>query len=141
MEVPQSTRVVLDTNVVFEGLTKQSGVAGTIINAWYGGLIKVCVTDALAYEYIDVLTRKLSAERIEVVTSALATLLTSAEFITVYYRWRPSSPDPDDEFVIDCAMNANAALVTSNLKDFRLAQQTLGLQLLAPKQLLALLAD
>jgi predicted nucleic acid-binding protein len=131
---------VLDTNVVFEGLTKRGGVSGTIINAWYGGLVHVCITDAMAYEYIDVLTRKLSAERAAIATSALATLLTSAELVTVYYRWRPSSPDPGDEFVIDCAMNANAALVTLNLKDFRLAQQTLGLQVLTPKQLLALLA-
>ena len=140
MDVQQSIRVVLDTNVVFEGLTKQAGVAGTIIDAWYGRLLRVCVTDALAYEYIDVLTRKLSAKRTEVAMSAFATLLTSAELITVYYRWRPSSPDPGDEFVIDCAMNANAPLVTSNLKDFRLAQQTLGLRVLTPKQLLALLA-
>ncbi|MCB0108413.1 MAG: putative toxin-antitoxin system toxin component, PIN family [Caldilineaceae bacterium] len=140
MNAMPKPRVVLDTNVVFEGLTKRAGVAGTIVNAWYGGLITVCVTDAMVYEYVDVLSRKLSAKRVTVTNSALATLLTSAEFVTVYYRWRPSSPDPGDEFVIDCAMNANAALVTSNLKDFRLAQRTLGLQVLTPKQLLALLA-
>ena len=132
--------VVLDTNVVFEGLTKRAGVAGTIINTWYGGLITVCVTDTLVYEYVDVLSRKLSAKRTTITNAALGTLLTATEFVTVYYRWRPSSPDSGDEFVIDCAMNANAALVTSNLKDFRLAQRTLGLQVLTPQELLALLA-
>ncbi|MCE7983436.1 MAG: putative toxin-antitoxin system toxin component, PIN family [Caldilinea sp. CFX5] len=141
MKAKQGLRVVLDTNVILEGLTKQAGVAGTIINAWSGELLTVCVTDAMVYEYIDVLTRKLSPARLPTVASALATLLTSAELVTVYYRWRPSSPDPGDEFVIDCAMNANAALITSNLKDFRLAQQTLGLQVLTPKQLLVLLAQ
>lgn len=140
MDAQPSIRVVLDTNVVFEGLTKRTGVPGTIINAWYGNLIKVCVTDTLAYEYVDVLTRKLSAVRIGLTMSALGTLLESAELITVYYRWRPSSPDPGDEFIIDCALNANAPLVTANLKDFRLAQQTLGLRVLTPKQLLVLLA-
>ena len=129
-------RVVLDTNVVFEGLTKRGGVAGTIINAWFGGVIQVCVTDALAYKYIDVLTRKLSAERIETTIAALGTLWGKAELVTVYFRWRPSSPDPADEFVIDCALNANAVLVTANLKDFRAAQQELGLQVLSPQQLL-----
>jgi putative PIN family toxin of toxin-antitoxin system len=140
MNAKQRLRVVLDTNVVLEGLTKRSGVAGTIISAWSGGFLTVCVTDAMVYEYIDVLTRKLSPVRLPTITSALATLLSSAEIVTVYYRWRPSSPDPGDEFVIDCAMNANVALITSNLKDFRLAQQTLGLQLLTPKQLLVWLA-
>lgn len=136
MDKVAKPRVVLDTNVVFEGLTKRSGVSGTIINAWYGRLLTVCVTDAVVYEYTDVLTRKLSTERIAVTIAALGTLLASTEFITVYYRWRPSSPDPGDEFVIDCAMNANAALVTSNLKDFRRAQETMGLQILTPRQLL-----
>lgn len=140
MSTASKPRVVLDTNVVFEGLTKRAGVAGTIINAWYGGLLTVCVTDAMAYEYIDVLARKLSIERVTVTSSALARLLTTAELVTVYYRWRPSSPDPGDEFVVDCAMNANAALVTSNMKDFRLAQRTLGLQMLTPRELLAMLA-
>lgn len=55
-------RVVIDTNVVFEGLTKQGGACGLIIDAWRAGLIKACVTNALAYEYEDVLARKLSAD-------------------------------------------------------------------------------
>jgi len=40
-------RVVLDTNVVFEGLTKQTGVCGLIIDAWRAGLLTVCVSNAL----------------------------------------------------------------------------------------------
>ena len=141
MNTQSIIRVVLDTNVVFEGLTKQGGIAGAIIQAWYNGLITVCITDAMVYEYEDVLTRKLSPKRIDEVETALMTLLDLAEPVTVYYRWRPSSPDPSDEFVIDCTMNANAVLVTSNIKDFRLAQQTLGLQLMTPKEFLALLVE
>ena len=56
-------RVVVDTNVVFEGLTKQGGASGLIVDAWLAGLIAVCVSNALAYEYDDVLSRKLSKER------------------------------------------------------------------------------
>lgn len=36
--------------------------------------------------------------------------------------------------------SATSSDITSNLKDFRLAQQTLGLQVLTPKQLLVWLA-
>ncbi len=53
-------RVVLDTNVVFEGLTKQGGACGLIIDAWIAGLLNVYVSNALAYEYIDVLSRNIS---------------------------------------------------------------------------------
>ena len=56
-------RVVLDTNVVFEGLTKRNGSCGLIVDAWFAGLIQVHVSDALAYEYADMLFRKLSADR------------------------------------------------------------------------------
>lgn len=59
-------------------------------------------------------------------------LLHRAEFVTVYYRWRPISKDPGDDHIIDCAMNAGAAVVTSNLKDFKLAESQLGLQALTP---------
>ena len=34
MSVFSPLRAVIDTNVVFEGLTKQGGVAGVIIEAW-----------------------------------------------------------------------------------------------------------
>ena len=56
-------RVVVDTNVLFEGLTKQGGAAGLIVDAWLTGWIVVCVSNALAYEYEDVLSRKLSVAR------------------------------------------------------------------------------
>lgn len=83
-------RVVIDTSVVFEGLTKQGGAAGLIINAWLAGLIEVCVSDDL---------------------------------------------------VIDCAMNASAIVITSNLRDFRTAQASLGLQVMTPTQLITELAS
>jgi predicted nucleic acid-binding protein len=37
-------RVVIDTNVVFEGLTQQGGAAGLIIDAWLAGLLEICVS-------------------------------------------------------------------------------------------------
>jgi len=48
--MPDSTslRIVVDTNVVFEGLTKQGGASGFIVDAWLAGLMVVCVSNALA---------------------------------------------------------------------------------------------
>lgn len=56
-------RVVVDTNVVFEGVTKQGGACGLIVEAWSAGLFRPFISNALAYEYADVLSRLLSAER------------------------------------------------------------------------------
>lgn len=136
----EPVKVVLDTNVIFEGLTKRNGSCGLIIDAWLAGLIRVHVSDALAYEYADVLSRKLSSERWNQVKVALSTLLHIAEYVPLYYTWRPSSPDPGDDMVIDCAMNANVMIITSNLKDFRKAQRELGVVVMTPVELIALLA-
>jgi len=68
-------RVVIDTNVLFEGLTKQGGAAGLIIDVWRAGLLHVSVSTALAYEYADALSRKLSAARWQRLQPVLGALL------------------------------------------------------------------
>jgi predicted nucleic acid-binding protein len=132
---------VIDPNVVFEGLTKQGGASGLIIDAWLAGLMVVCVSNALAYEYDDVLSRKLSAARWHQLQPVLGQLLNIAQYTHIYFSWRPTSPDAGDDLVIDCAMNAGAIVVTSNLRDFRSAQDSLGLQVLTPVQFVTVLAS
>lgn len=132
-------RVVVDTNVLFEGLTKQGGACGLIIDAWRAGWLEACVTTALAFEYEDVLARKLSVQRWQQLQPVLRSLLQQAEFVTIYFSWRPSSPDPGDEHLIDCAMNADAPVVTYNRRDLAQAQQALGLKVLSPVEFVAAL--
>lgn len=127
-------RVIIDTNVVFEGLTRQSGATGLIIDLWTAGLIQPCFSNALVYEYIEVLSRKLSEVRWKEVRPILRALLEQAEFVTIHYSWRPSSPDPGDEHLVDCAMNANLPVVTYNVKDFRPAMKELGLKVITPTE-------
>jgi len=131
--------VVVDTNVVMEGLTKPGSAASLILNGWLAGLFQVHVCDALAYEYVDVLSRKLSPNRWQQLKPMLGKLLAQSYLTTIYYSWRPISPDPGDEHVIDCAMNANAILVTSNIRDFQMAKRILGLRVMKPLELLNLL--
>ena len=133
-------RVVIDTNVVFEGLTKQGGAAGLLIDSWLAGLLKVYISNALAYEYVDVLFRKLSKSRWRELQPVLGTLIGKSKFTPIYYSWRPTSPDPGDDLVIDCGMNAAAIVVTLNIKDFRRAQESLSLQIMTPTELIIELA-
>ena len=141
MPAQSPIRVIIDTNVVFEGLTKQGGASGLIIDAWLAALFHPYVSNALAYEYVDVLSRKLSKVRWQKIQPVLGKLLDYAEFVNVYFTWRPSSPDPGDEHVIDCAMNAGATVVTSNAGDFKMAEQTLGLRVITPVQFVVQLVN
>jgi putative PIN family toxin of toxin-antitoxin system len=134
-------RVVIDTNVVLEGLTKQGGASGLIVDAWLADIMVVCVSNALAYEYEDVLSRKLSNVRWTELQPVLGKLLDAAQYTNIYFSWRPASPDPGDDFVIDCAMNAGSIVVTSNVRDFRSAKESLGLQVLTPVEFVKILAS
>lgn len=140
METVSLSRVVIDTNVVFEGLTKRGGAAGLLIDAWLAGLLQAYVSDALAYEYVDVLSRKLSEARWQRLKPVLGTLLSQTRFVVVHYSWRPISPDPGDEHVIDCAMNAGAVVITSNVRDFEMAREALGLRVMTPAEAVIQLA-
>ena len=133
-------RVVVDTNVVFEGLTKNGGASGLIVDAWLAGLMVVCVSNTLAYEYDDVLSRKLAKERWIQIQPVLARLISIAEYTSIYFSWRPTSPDLGDDLAIDCAMNADAIVVTSNIKDFRSAKEWLGLRVMTPVEFVSVLA-
>ena len=141
MEGSLPLRIVIDTNIVFEGLTKKGGAASLIIEAWLAGLLDVYITNALAYEYVDVLSRKLSESRWQKTKPVLGELLSKAKFMVTYFSWRPSSPDPGDEHVIDCAMNAGAVVVTSNVSDFQLAKESLGLQVMNPEEFVNYLVE
>jgi predicted nucleic acid-binding protein len=132
-------RAFIDTNVLFEGLTQQGSVCGLVVEAWRFGLIEPHVSNALAYEYEDVLARKLSARRWAQIQPVLYRLLRQAAFVKIYYTWRPSSPDPGDEHLIDCAMNTDAVIVTANRKDVAQAEKALGLRVMSPLELITAL--
>ncbi|MBV7338063.1 PIN domain-containing protein [Chloroflexi bacterium TSY] len=134
-------RFVIDTNVLFEGLTKKGSASSFLIDAWYAELFQAYISTTLAYEYADVLSRKLSARRWSRLQPALGRLLQLSSAVTVHYSWRPISPDIGDDHVVDCAMNAGASVVTWNQKDFRAANETLGLPVLTPVGAVALLVD
>jgi len=130
--MPSLPAVAIDTNVLFVGLTKQGGAEGLIIDLWHKELITVYVSDALAYEYIDVLARKLSPQRWSTLEPLVGQLLQKVKFATIHFSWRPTSPDPGDDFLIDCALNSGAMIVTNNVRDFRQAQTLLPLHVLTP---------
>jgi len=132
-------RAVVDTNVLFEGLTRL-GPAADVIDAWVGRRFRPCVSTALALEYQDVLARKLRPERGDSALMALQALLVRCEYVPIYYSYRPASRDPGDDFVVDCVLNSQAMLITYNVRDFADAARHLGFKVLQPSELMLALA-
>ena len=59
-----------------------------------------------------------------------------ADYVPIFFGVRPLSSDPDDDFVVECALNASACLVTSKLRDLRIAEEALRIPVLTPAQFL-----
>lgn len=59
------------------------------------------------------------------------------EPVEVYFQWRPQSADPNDEMVLEAAINGPAdALVTHNVADFPGPAERFRISVLRPGDLL-----
>jgi putative PIN family toxin of toxin-antitoxin system len=92
-------------------------------------------------EYEEVLKRPehrlahgLSLEAIDEFLAELAALV---EPVEVHFQWRPQTPDPNDEMVLETAINGGAnAIVTYNVADFAVAGRRFKISVLSPAELL-----
>ena len=54
----------------------------------------------------------------------------------IFYLWRPSASDPDDDFIIDLAVESEADfIITYNQKDLQAAEK-FGIYVVTPKEFL-----
>jgi putative PIN family toxin of toxin-antitoxin system len=134
-------KVVLDTSVVVSGLRTRLGAGNAVLRLVAERRLVVLATPPLFLEYEDVLKRPehqlvhgLTPAAVDAFLSEMAALIRPVE---VHFQWRPQSPDPNDEMVIEAAINGRAdALVTFNAADFAKAAQRFGVLVLRPAELL-----
>ncbi|MGK9231708.1 putative toxin-antitoxin system toxin component, PIN family [Inquilinus limosus] len=135
-------RVVLDTSVIITALRSATGASNAVLRLVAARELVPLVTTTLFLEYEDVLKRPeqrlahgLDLTRID---RFLAALASACEPVELRYQWRPQLADPDDEMVLEAAVNGRAdALVTHNVRDFVAATRKFGLRVLLPRDLLA----
>jgi predicted nucleic acid-binding protein len=65
------------------------------------------------------------------------TVIAMAEPVETHFLWRPQLRDPNDEMVLEVAVNGRAnALVTFNLRDFGNVPSRFGVELLLPREVI-----
>lgn len=61
-------------------------------------------------------------------------MIALAEPVEIHFLWRPQLTDPGDEMVLETAINGRAdAIVTFNVRDFRVVQSQFGIEILRPR--------
>jgi len=131
-------QIVLDTNVLYAALRSPRGASYQVLRLLGGNWFTINLSVPLVLEYEDVAKRHvaewgLSGHDIDVLLDYLCSI---ANLYEVYYTWRPSLRDPDDEMVLELAVAAGCdAIVTFNKRDFA-GSERFGIRLLTPVELL-----
>jgi len=134
-------RIVLDTSVVVAGLRTRLGAGSAVLRLVAEGRLIALATPPLFLEYEDVLKRPeqrlAHGLTIEEVDEFLAEFAALVEPVELHFRWRPQSRDPNDEMLIEAAINGRAdALVAYNTVDFIATGERFGIRVLSPAELL-----
>ncbi len=64
-----------------------------------------------------------------------------AQHHKIYFLWRPSLPDANDELILELAVSAKCEyIVTHNIKDFKGAEK-FGIKAVTPKEFLQIIDE
>ena len=134
-------RAILDTAVMVAAIRSDAGASRRLLVAGLERRLTLAVSVPLMIEYQAVMTRpehlaasRLSALDVEVLLDAVAAV---AEPVHLAFLWRPAVADPDDDMVLEAAVNGRAnAIVTFNVRDFGKAAEGFGIEVLVPGEAL-----
>jgi putative PIN family toxin of toxin-antitoxin system len=125
-------RIVLDTDVMAAAMRSDRGASRQLLLAALDRRVVVLASVPLMLEYEAVLTRpehlaeiSLTAGEAGEVLDAVASV---AEPVLLRFLWRPQLRDPDDEMVLETAVNGGAQrLATFNVRHLGPAAQRFGI--------------
>ena len=114
---------VLDTDVMVAALRSDRGASRQLLLAALNQQFEMLLSVPLILEYEAVLTRPqhLAACGLSIaeVGRVLDDLAAFARPVRLAFRWRPRLSDPDDDMVLETAINGSAsAIATFNQRDF-----------------------
>ena len=132
----------MDTDAVVAAMRSPTGASAAIVRAVRQRQATLLLSVPLAMEYEAVCRRPehrveagLSERQVEIFLDAIIAL---AEPVLTHFLWRPQLRDPNDEMVLEAAVNGRAeALVTFNVRDYGTAASQFGVDVLLPREAIA----
>jgi putative PIN family toxin of toxin-antitoxin system len=136
---------VLDTDVLVAAFRSDAGASRRKLEAALVQQFELLLSVPLMFEYEAVLSRPehlaVSGASPQDVSDALDGLAAVARQVKLAFRWRPTSPDPNDDMVLETAINGHAdAIVTFNERHFKPVAAEFGCRVMRLGQFLRILA-
>jgi putative PIN family toxin of toxin-antitoxin system len=133
-------RIVLDTDALVAALRSDQGASRQLLLAALNREIVVLASVPVMLEYEAVLTRREQLERtgltVEETNAILDALAAVIEPVTFRFLWRPRLKDPQDEMVLDTAVNGQAhRLATFNVRHLAEAAREFGIRAIPPGEI------
>lgn len=130
-------RAVLDTSVVVSALRSRRGASNRLLKMAYSRSPQILASPALFLEYEEVIARaehravhRMASEQMNKFLIGLAAII---EPVRIFYQWRPQMQDPNDEMVLETAINGRAdVIVTHNLRHFVIAASRFHIRAVSP---------
>ena len=128
-------RLILDTATLAAAIRSDAGASRRLLAAVLERRFTLLASVPLMIEYQAVMCRPenldasgLSGGDVDVLLDAVAEV---AEPVRPAFLWRPAARDPDDDMVLEAAVNGSAdAIVTLNTRDFRAVARRFGVRIL-----------
>ncbi len=130
--------LVVDTSVIVAALRSKRGASNKILRIIALGSLSMSISVSALLEYEDVLLRKdkIPGYSINELQAFLDDICSVARHQDIFFTWRPTLSDPDDEIFLELAVAAGAThLVTHNKKHFAGAD-AFGIRVVTPGELL-----
>lgn len=128
--------IVLDTNVLVTALKSSRGASFRLLSLVEQDSFIIHLSTPLVTEYEAVLKRGITTLSAEEIDNVIDFLCSRAVLDKIFYLWRPVLKDPDDDFVLELAVKANATIVTWNVADFKHAVR-FDIAVMTPREFLA----
>ncbi len=127
----------MDTDVIIAALRSPGGASAALVGAALDHQIVILASVPLIFEYEAKCTSPvhwtaagLTHDQAHVFVEGLTALI---EPVKTHYLWRPTLRDPNDEMVLETAVNGRAdAIVTFNIRDYGAVPGRFDIEVLTP---------
>jgi putative PIN family toxin of toxin-antitoxin system len=136
-------RIIIDTNVLLSAVRSKFGASFRLLNLIPDPRFEINLSVPLVLEYEEILKRPdlnvpLASDRIDDIIDFLCSV---GGLRKIRYLWRPTLTDPDDDFLLELAVECNCDyIVTYNTRDF-LNTSSFGIRAITPIEFLKIIGE